>query len=360
MVAGSNGQHTTHRLRAWSVIVMGDDRQYAGNRGYADDPSRVYRYDSNVSNSRNVSVHDLLFIRDRDQLIGVGRVQRIVSRRGAKTMLRCPKCGVSGLKTRKTLQPRYRCDRGHEFKTPRRERMKVTLFEAHYAGTFQAVRRALPVSVLKEAAPRPSDQLAIEEIDPRLFEVRLISAVPRCTAMLEAFYQGRRLKADDSLEPGEALETDGSTPYSLSITDTRRATLRTIKARRGQRKFRRALMKRYGVSCMVTGCGLADLLEAAHIWPHRGDADNHVDNGLLLRADIHTLFDLNLLAIDPVSLMVHVAAEVKATTTYADLEGMRLRTNGRQRPARQPLLHRWHIFTAQQKTGNPSRSRSRR
>lgn len=42
-----------------------------------------------------------------------------------------------------------------------------------------------------------------------------------------------------------------------------------------------------------------DALEAAHIRPYRHESDNAQDNGILLRADLHTLFDLDLLAIDP-------------------------------------------------------------
>jgi len=39
-------------------------------------------------------------------------------------------------------------------------------------------------------------------------------------------------------------------------------------------------------------------LEAAHIIPYKGSSTNHVQNGILLRADINTLFDLDLLRID--------------------------------------------------------------
>jgi predicted restriction endonuclease len=48
----------------------------------------------------------------------------------------------------------------------------------------------------------------------------------------------------------------------------------------------------------VTACGVEALLEAAHITPHAALTDYHVSNGLLLRSDIHTLFDEDLLAID--------------------------------------------------------------
>ena len=39
-------------------------------------------------------------------------------------------------------------------------------------------------------------------------------------------------------------------------------------------------------------------IQAAHIIPYKGSSTNHVQNGILLRADIHTLFDLDLLRID--------------------------------------------------------------
>ncbi len=39
-------------MSAWLLLTFGDERQYAGNLGYKDDPARVYRYDSFVPNSR--------------------------------------------------------------------------------------------------------------------------------------------------------------------------------------------------------------------------------------------------------------------------------------------------------------------
>ncbi|MEI9912276.1 MAG: HNH endonuclease signature motif containing protein [Bacteroidota bacterium] len=79
---------------------------------------------------------------------------------------------------------------------------------------------------------------------------------------------------------------------------------RQLKERRGQKQFRDAIIKRYGSKCMVTGCKIPDILEAAHINPYKGEKDNHPANGLLLRADIHTLFDLDLIGIHPTSFAV--------------------------------------------------------
>lgn len=341
-------EEPTHRHRAWSVIAIGGKQQYAGNRGYLDDPRRVYRYDSKVANCRNVCPGDLLFIRDSEQLVGVARIERVDRRPGTKMMLRCPTCGISGIKTRKTKLPPYRCDRGHEFAKPRTEKAKVIKFAAHYAGTFRAVGKMFPASLLKRAALRPSDQLSIEEIDPQSFAEALIKVAPACRPLLHAFHASR-LGPFETLDALDAVESDEQAPYTGSRSDTRPSVTRTIRWRRGRRRFRQALMRRYGSACMVTGCTLLDLLEAAHIAPYRGDEDNHTDNGLLLRADIHTLFDLNLLAIDPVSLKIRIAPKAKKVKVYAALDGVRLRTSGDHRPASAPLVDRWRAFGTKHK-----------
>ena len=74
--------------------------------------------------------------------------------------------------------------------------------------------------------------------------------------------------------------------------------LQSIKTRRGQSVFRDRLMMAYGRQCVITRCRVEGLLEAAHITPHSEHTDYDVSNGLLLRSDIHTLFDLNMFGID--------------------------------------------------------------
>lgn len=72
---------------------------------------------------------------------------------------------------------------------------------------------------------------------------------------------------------------------------------RSVALRRGQPSFRRKLLAAYQNTCAVTGTSFPPILEAAHIVPYMGEKTNHVTNGILLRADIHTLFDLGLLGI---------------------------------------------------------------
>ena len=94
---------------------------------------------------------------------------------------------------------------------------------------------------------------------------------------------------------------------------------------------------------MVTDCRIDGLVEAAHIIPYRVNADHHPSNGLLLRADIHTLFDMHLLGIQPETLEVslHPVAERDG---YGYVRGKRLRFLTQLRPSSQALGVRWRWF----------------
>ncbi|MFD2643656.1 HNH endonuclease [Pseudomonas japonica] len=104
------------------------------------------------------------------------------------------------------------------------------------------------------------------------------------------------------------------------IEDARNREFVSIVRRRGQPRFRRELLKAYAGRCAITGCDIEAILEAAHIHPYQGDRTNVVSNGLLLRADIHTLFDLNLIWIDPERLVVRLAEQLLGSD-YAILDG---------------------------------------
>lgn len=104
------------------------------------------------------------------------------------------------------------------------------------------------------------------------------------------------------------------------ITDGRARTLSSIVRRRGQPAFRQALLAAYNNQCAITGCGLEPVLEAAHISPYRGPETNHPGNGILLRADFHTLFDLQLIAIDAETMTLLVSRSL-AGTCYEDYRG---------------------------------------
>ena len=61
-------------------------------------------------------------------------------------------------------------------------------------------------------------------------------------------------------------------------------------------------------------------MDAAHIYPYRGEKDNDLRNGLLLRTDLHRLFDNHLISVNPDTLQIHVSPLV-TDTLYTELHG---------------------------------------
>ena len=98
--------------------------------------------------------------------------------------------------------------------------------------------------------------------------------------------------------------------------------MRAVAQRRGQPLFRARLLDAYNSRCAISGCTAVEVLEAAHVLPYKGDHTHRVDNGLLLRADLHTLFDCQLLWITP-EHTVSLAPALLATD-YAALQGQPL------------------------------------
>ena len=121
--------------------------------------------------------------------------------------------------------------------------------------------------------------------------------------------------------------------------DGKKKVNRSIALRRGGRKFRNTLIAAYNCRCAVTGTSLEDVLEAAHIIPYNGPSTNHPCNGLLLRSDIHALFDLGLLSIHPESFHIYCSKQIREETVYGELHGkmLRLPTSVSQRPSEKAL-----------------------
>ena len=70
-------------------------------------------------------------------------------------------------------------------------------------------------------------------------------------------------------------------------------------AKRCQGAFRTLVTDVYHRRCAVTGERSLPALEAAHVKARAADGPNQTQNGLLLRADIHRLFDDGYVTVDP-------------------------------------------------------------
>jgi putative restriction endonuclease len=72
----------------------------------------------------------------------------------------------------------------------------------------------------------------------------------------------------------------------------------TVQPRLGQGTFRIAVTSAYG-ACAVSGDHSLPALEAAHVRPYADGGEHALPNGLLLRADIHRLYDAGYVTVTP-------------------------------------------------------------
>ena len=121
---------------------------------------------------------------------------------------------------------------------------------------------------------------------------------------------------------GSLSDDEGERQTRTRSTPSQRVR-RTILARRGQSAFRARLIKAFRGTCCISGSTVKGLLEAAHIDTMRKADDNRTANGLLLRADLHTLFDLRKIRVHPARLTVELTTELRRSE-YAPFHGRAL------------------------------------
>ena len=199
----------------------------------------------------------------------------------------------------------------------------------------------VPVAVWRQISPKPNSKY-------RILGLGLVTGWQGGYFTIRGFPpSGELVSADKADEVEKTLtaqaETMAADDFDPAGSDgLRERELRSIARRRGQPGFRKKLLKAYGAACAISGCKDAGVLDAAHIAPHRGIESNHIQNGLLLRTDLHTLFDVGLLSIDPADMKVRVAPSV-VSTEYRALDGraLRLPRDAAQRPSKKALAKHW-------------------
>jgi hypothetical protein len=150
----------------------------------------------------------------------------------------------------------------------------------------------------------------------------------------------------------DAVDASVALPDGGAFEQEDEKQLRAISVRRGQRDFRDRLLSAWKRRCVVTECRVEALLEAAHITPHAVEPNYRTSNGLLLRADIHTLYDLSLLSIDEF-MRVHLSPALQYSE-YKPLDGKRIERRPDQTndtPATEALRKRHEYFLSALRSG---------
>ncbi len=143
-----------------------------------------------------------------------------------------------------------------------------------------------------------------------------------------------------------AAPEDLAPQFQLVDADEREFDSATVAKREGQGAFRARLLDAYERRCAITGEHTEPVLDAAHVQPYLGPRSNHVQNGLLLTKEFHTLFDKGLVTITP-GYRVRVSRALrerwnngKRYYEYDGRELTKLPTDASAQPSRDAL--RWH------------------
>ena len=200
---------------------------------------------------------------------------------------------------------------------------------------------------LSQAKKGETSAWAIKGIPPGYLEKRFIAA---------ALGSYIKFHSDINLELEEVKEALESEQSSLGYIDKEKIDnwleadndekesrqLVAVKIRRGQSKFRKNILHKYNSKCVVTGCSTTDVLEAAHILHHSESGINHSSNGILLRSDIHVLFDLDKLKINPKSFKIEIDESLKSSEYFKYNEKMIAKDVNEQLPNINFLNDRYH------------------
>ena len=134
-------------------------------------------------------------------------------------------------------------------------------------------------------------------------------------------------------------------PIQLSEDAPRYGAPALVRPRLGQGAFRLVVTDAYERRCAVTGERTLPALEAAHVKPFSQSGPHDVANGLLLRKDLHALFDRGYLTVTPewrVRISRRIREEFENGRDYYALESRILRSPASGYPPPQREYLEWH------------------
>ncbi len=175
-------------------------------------------------------------------------------------------------------------------------------------------------------------------------------AVPESWSARIVTFKGYSTDEPDGLRLWEAFESRlGQAPVAgFAEPQARYGEPALVRPRLGQGGFRVLVTDSYRRRCAVTQERTLPALDAAHIVPFADGGEHKASNGILLRRDIHGLFDAGYVTITPerhfeVSRRIH--EDFDNGQDYYELHGRLVAVPDAEEDCPDPVALRWHNDT---------------
>ena len=151
----------------------------------------------------------------------------------------------------------------------------------------------------------------------------------------------------------EVLDRMGQIPdyFELEPEIRKEGPLYVVEGRRGQAAFRSSVLEAYKRRCAITQERTMPALEASHIKPYKTSGPNRVSNGILLRADLHQIFDEGYITVRQdyhIEVSKRIKAEYENGKEYYQFNGLllpNLPDNHLERPDKRFIeWHNQHVY----------------
>jgi putative restriction endonuclease len=151
----------------------------------------------------------------------------------------------------------------------------------------------------------------------------------------------------DGLALWEAVEGRLQRPRTRGLADqaARFGAPQLIRPRLGQGAFRVLVTDMYHRRCVVSEERTLPALDAAHIRPYGAGGTHEATNGLLLRRDIHSLFDAGYVTVTPdlrFAVSRRIREEFENGRHYYALDGRNIEPPSNREHSPDPAALTWH------------------
>lgn len=198
-------------------------------------------------------------------------------------------------------------------------------------GLQLCMRDRIPVGVLIQVSPKPKVEYFVAGLGRITHYADPWFDVVNWNSVETEMHLGQLVAEDPARYDGH--QSQANLPGIIADIVEDRYADRLI--RPNQQMFRVMLLSSYEQTCAVTQSGVIQALDAAHIRPYANKKIDSVNNGLLLRADVHRLFDNGLIGVDTRHMEAILSPKLIGTE-YEEFEGRALTLP--EKPSLRPSL----------------------